>query len=142
MADFSNIIALNRSLGPALQESVLISMSTGRALMDERIFVRGEASDGGQIGKYKTASYRAFKERRGRQNDFVDLRLEGDLKNSLQVIPISSSEVGIGFLNSFESLKARVNEERYNKDIFSFTEDELNTVYNVIINELARRIST
>ena len=141
MADFRNIIEINNGLAPILQQSVIIALSSGRALMDGRIFVDGLDSNNSKIGTYKTKSYREYKERRGRQSAFVDLRLEGDLKNSLQVIPISSVETGIGFLNSFEALKANVNEERYGKDIFSFTNQELNSVLNVIVDELGRRIS-
>lgn len=137
---FRNIIAFNRALKPALQQSVVIGLSSGRAILDRRIFFNGLDSNNSKIGSYKTRSYKEYRERRGRQTAFVDLRLEGDLQNSMQVIPISENETGIGFLNDFEADKARWNEDRFEKDIFEFSDTELNQVLNIIVDELGRII--
>ena len=48
----------------------------------KQIFVEGEDSKGKQE-KYKDGSYKKYREKRGRQTAFVDLRLEGELERDL-----------------------------------------------------------
>lgn len=89
----------------------------------ERVHIKGEASDGGQIGTYSTG-YMKVREKNKRNNDTkVIVSLTRQLENDYQVIATPEG-YGIGFNNKLNFDKAKWVEERKKKIIFNTSEDE------------------
>ncbi len=77
--------------------------------------------------QYFPGGYSEFRSAVGRQNAKVDLRLTGSLLRSIQV-GIGSNQVSLGFNNDDEFLKAKANEERFNKVIFAPSVTEIEAI--------------
>lgn len=129
-----------------------------------RIFNDGEASSGAKIGNYSTepaefsrrqfvkkstfiggsdsdddtmqfeGGYKEFRQLQGRQTAFVDLRLSGSLENSIQLVKDGENAILIAITNEDEAKKARENEKRFSKVIFSLSESEKKTFSEALLS--------
>lgn len=128
-----------------------------------RIFNDGEAASGAKIGNYSTepagvsrrqfvkkstfiggsgggdtmqfkGGYKEFRQLQGRQTAFVDLRLSGSLENSIQLVKDGENAILIAITNEAEAKKARGNEKRFSKVIFSLSESEKKTFSEALLS--------
>lgn len=119
-------------------------------MIKQRIHQRGEKTDGTQIGKYSTrksikvkkgnttsiASYAEFRQQLGRQIEYIDLTLTGDmLDRGFGVIKIDESTIAIGFINDESSNKARKLEQRFGA-VFQNSEEELKDVIDTVLKDI------
>jgi hypothetical protein len=95
------------------------------ANMKLRIHDRGEASDGGQIGSYKSNYLKLRQAKYNRNADpKIIVSLTRQLENDWSVLATEANGYGIGFTNSFNTQKARWVEEQKKKIIFNLTTEE------------------
>jgi hypothetical protein len=104
-------------------EALLLTAKRLEGLMKRRIFNDGKASNGGQIGKYKSKAWKKKRSEGGRQISKVDLQFKGDLIRSLKVVK-DGDEVVLAIVNDQDYAKARGNEDRRKKKIFNPTKEE------------------
>lgn len=135
------------------------AMFNAKALIQNRIQQKGENSEGGQIGEYsekggsfsgfsKIASkkqqkkqsgskfsggYKQFRQKLGRQTEFVDLTLTGDLFRGF-VVELDGRGYVIGFIAT-EAGKAKGIEKKYGT-VFQLTKEELELVEKAIIDDV------
>jgi len=76
--------------------------------------------------QYFADGYFGFRSVVGRQNQKVDLRVTGSLQGSIQ-----ANENRVAFNNDTQFEKAKGNEKRFNKVIFSASESELKAIEDV-----------
>ncbi len=105
----------------------------------KRIFNRAQATDGSDIGSYKSKSYKAKRKSRGRQTSKKDLFFEGDLFRSIQV-GRSGSENVIGYLRNQERRIARFQEQQTRKDIFGISKNEVNVLRKAYVKLYKKEI--
>lgn len=103
--------------------------------LKRRVFNNGKAASGESIGSYKNLSYREYRKKRGRQVQYVDLQLEGDLFNSVQT-GRSGNDVVLGITKNEQADIAAKNEQRYGKAIFKASESEEKAARDVFLEEL------
>ena len=135
-----------------------VVFNTVSAQMSNRIFQQGKASDGTDIGEY-AASTKRIRKYVGRRIDKVDLEMSGELRESL-VVAVEGDEVVMGFIGNTEpkiSIKGgtlRVTgktdylvtdnaidqEERFKKDIFAPSEDEVKKGDDVFLFQIDKLI--
>lgn len=121
------------------------------AAQKERIFVKGQSSDGSKIGTYGTkpisisrknqsrntgktyfkGGYREYKSLIGKGSSFVNLRNTDQMMMDLGT-NVAGNEFGIGFTNTFNADKRDWMEEKYSKDIFNTTDQEDDIFIKVI----------
>jgi len=80
--------------------------------------------------QYFADGYFGFRSVVGRQNQKVDLKLTGSLQGSIQVGE-SNNITTLAFNNDTQFEKAKGNEKRFNKVIFSASESELKAIEDV-----------
>lgn len=106
------------------KDSVIGSYSTKPMYAPKGIFVKASAfkPKGKKSSKNKTmlleGGYKQFREIQGRPTDKVNLDLSSDLRSSIQLVSDDNTVV-IGISNKVNSNKARGNEKRFKKRIFS-----------------------
>lgn len=126
------------SLGKRLEEcrdrlsEVALKRLLGEMLF--RIHNEGRATNGGQIGNYKNASYRKFRQKLGRQTGYKDLEVFGNLRRALQVGTSGERNV-IGFINNFFKKIADAQETYAGKRIYRPTQDELQAARDAFVEE-------
>lgn len=111
-----------------------IALSTVLSVHKPRIFERGQAANGSQIGTY-SKKYGEKKRLLGRNPGFVNLRLTDQMMMDYNLI-ISGDQYAFGFQNSFNADKAGWVSDRYNKDIFHLSDSELDLLMDILIKEL------
>lgn len=111
-----------------------IAMSTVMAVHKPRIFERGQAANGSQIGTY-SKKYGDKKRLLGRNPGFVNLRLTDQMMNDYGLV-INGDQYAFGFQNSFNADKARWVSDRFNKDIFHLSESEIDLFMKVLMSEM------
>ena len=102
-----------------------------RQFVKKSIFIGG--SDGGDTMQFK-GGYKEFRQLQGRQTAFVDLRLSGSLENSIQLVKDGENAILIAITNEDEAKKARENEKRFSKVIFSLSESEKKTFSEALLS--------
>lgn len=114
---------------PAISKELSTSMI---AIIRERIHVQGKASDGSNIGDYDP-EYEKLREKRGRkEGGKVVLSFNRNLENSYAIIQGDNGLYGIGILNG-EILKVvGYLEAKYQKKIYSLTDEEKKLVFDFI----------
>ena len=139
------------------------------AQFKRRVFNDGEAASGAKIGNYSTkpaefsmqqfvkkstfigdsdggdtmqfeGGYKEFRQLQGRQTEFVDLRLSGSLENSIQLVKDDDNAVLIAITSEGEAKKARENEKRFRKSIFSLSENEKKTFNEALLSRAEKII--
>lgn len=111
-----------------------IALSTVLSVHKPRIFERGQAANGSQIGTY-SKKYGEKKRLLGRNPGYVNLRLTDQTMNDYGII-INGDQYAFGFQNSFNADKAGWVSDRYNKDIFHLSESEIDLFMDILIKEL------
>lgn len=142
-------------------ERVLIAAANSvLAAQKERIFKKGDATNGSKIGQYSTKpisisrrrqarqtgktrfpeGYREYKSLTGKEASFVNLQDTGQMMMDLGTTIVGRGEVGIGFSNQFNADKSYWAEEKYKKEIF-FTSDKEDDLFDRVIQfELDRSL--
>lgn len=87
--------------------------TTMRAEIGRRVHSDGKNAEGGQIGNY-SAEYAAYRKKKGRPIDKVNLSLTGQLSNQFVVVETSNS-YGLGWADTEKQQRAVYLEERYGK---------------------------
>lgn len=85
--------------------------------------------------------YKEFREEAGRQTDFIDLTLTGDMMGDFTVCPEGKTGYVIGFRGQFSSDKADWNEAKFGT-IFQLSESESKIIQSVVnknINEILNK---
>lgn len=100
----------------------------------ERIFSKGQAADGSQIGTYKPETAKR-KTKRGRNPGFVNLRDSDQMYADYGIVQ-NGGEFGFGFQNEFNADKMRWNSDRYGKEIAALSDDEFQRYVDVLLQEL------
>lgn len=98
-----------------------------------RIFNRGEDSNGEAIASYTNMRYKALRQRRGLQINYVDLQFTGELFRSINTGTSGDSAV-IGYTNAERARVANHLEERYGKPIFAPSEVEQEEAKELMID--------
>jgi hypothetical protein len=99
--------------------------------MKQRIFNDGVGSNGSKIGKYKSKSWITKRSENGRQTNTVDLEFTGDLRNSIKPVK-SGRDVFLVVVNDRDFAKAKGQEDRRKKEIFTPTSSERESVEKYI----------
>jgi hypothetical protein len=142
-------------------ERVLIAAANSvLAAQKDRIFNKGDATNGSKIGQYSTkpisisrrrqarqtgktrftGGYREYKSLTGKEASFVNLQDTGQMMMDLGTTIVGRGEVGIGFSNQFNADKSYWAEEKYKKEIF-FTSDKEDDLFDRVIQfELDRQL--
>lgn len=82
---------LKDSFEQCIKEASISALNSLVGAMKGRIHQQGEKTDGSKIGDYSQTfrlngvRYVDYRKQRGRQTNYIDLHLEGDLENSFQV---------------------------------------------------------
>lgn len=112
---------------PQIEKSVqgyeILVISDIEGAIKSRIFNKGEAQKG-KIGKYKEGRYKKKREAAGRQTDYVDLQLTGELNRDIDKGVKGGKQV-IGFKTAEKGEIAGHLEEKYSKIIFAPGEEEM-----------------
>jgi hypothetical protein len=111
-----------------------IALTTVMSVHKPRIFEKGQAANGSQIGTY-SKKYGEKKRLLGRNPGFVNLRLTDQMMLDYGII-INGDQYAFGFQNSFNADKAGWTSDRYNKDIFHLSESELDLLMDILLKEL------
>lgn len=106
------------------------ALSTVLAVHKPRIFDKGQSSDGSQIGTY-SKKYGEKKSLIGRNPGYVNLRLTDQMLGDYGLV-INGDTYAFGFQNSFNADKAGWVMDRYNKDIFHLSEQELELLIKIL----------
>jgi hypothetical protein len=99
--------------------------------MKQRIFNDGIGANGSKIGKYKSKSWITKRSENGRQTNTVDLEFTGDLRNSIKPVK-SGRDVFLVVVNDRDFAKAKGQEDRRKKEIFTPTSSERESVEKYI----------
>lgn len=147
MALSSNAIPVLNSVSLKLsaldiKRMTTIQASTLMAVMRDRIHVRGEDSNGSQIGVYtpKYIKYARKKAGRGTDNKVI-LSLTRQMENGYILVELpDGSGTGIGFSTHEDFQKAVWCEETYKKDIFAPTSEEKAMVMKIAEEYIAQKL--
>lgn len=131
-----------------------VAAVTALAIQKDRIFSKGKAADGSQIGTYSTepisiskskqarqtgqtyfkGGYSEYKSKIGKNQGFVNLRNTDQMMGDFGVV-VNGDEIGIGFQNDANGEKMSWMESKYGKDIAEQSDSEVNTFVNVLVDE-------
>lgn len=103
-------------INKATQIGVLAAAKTAEGIIKRRIFNEGRAVSG-RIGAYRSRSYRAKRNKAGRQTGYKDLEFDGDLRRAIQTGKSSKGAV-LGFVNDRAADISTYQEDQTNKKIF------------------------
>ena len=139
------------------ERNVRVALTTVLAVHKPRIFEKGLAANGSQIGTYSTKPASISKKSQARQTGqtyfkggyaessvgknpgFVILRNSDQMYQDYGVQSIGG-KLGIGFTNQFNADKSGWNEEHFNKDIFQLNESEGEVFAKVMKAVIARSV--
>lgn len=130
-----------------------IAATTTLAIQKDRIFNKGKASDGSQIGTYSTnpisiskskqarqtgktyfkGGYSEYKSAVGKNPGYVNLRNTDQMMADFGVVV--SDDVSIGFQNDTNGDKMQWMESKYGKDIAQQSDGEIDTFITVLVDE-------
>jgi hypothetical protein len=137
--------------------NIRTALITTLAIQKPRIFVNGFDSKGTKIGTYgvkpisiskknqarntgKTyfkGGYAEYKRAVGKNPGYVILRNTDQMFMDYGLVG-SSGKYGFGFQNSANYDKSQWMETKYKKDIFSISDNEINVLTNVLVDQLNR----
>jgi len=116
-----------------------IALNTLLGVYSYRIFNIGNATDGTKIGNYKLGPYKNKRTKQGRQTGYVDLDFTSALRFSIVVGDVGDQKV-MGF-NSIDQAKiAGYQKERYKKDIFKPSDEEIEIAKEAFYDYLKEKI--
>jgi hypothetical protein len=130
------LLNISRKINEAIRSERIrrVALSTTLAIHKDRIFTKGQAADGSQIGTY-SKRYGEQKAKRGRNPVFVNLRNTDQMFGDYQLI-ISGDTYGFGFQNSFNADKMGWQHDHYDKEIAALSDSELKIFTDVLSEEL------
>ena len=111
-------VAANRS------KYLLLGGKRLEGLLKFRVFNEGIATNESKIGKYKSKSWIKKRAKNGRQVGSVDLEFTGELRDSIQVVQ-DKRDVFLAIVDDRDFAKAKGQESRRKKEIFTPTKDEV-----------------
>ena len=117
-----------------LEKRVAVTMLQ---VTNERIFTKGQAANGSQIGKYSAGYVKQRQKDNYPSSNKVILQATTQMINDWSVVP-SGKSVGLGFKNSFNAEKSEYVENAYKKAIFEHTNAELDILDETINEELTK----
>ena len=118
---------------------VTVPMTTLLSAIKRRIHTDGLASDNSRIGERYSALYAAVRAAKGRQIQYVDLEVFGNMRNNLEINTIGEN-YAIGFTNDKQLIIAASHEERFGKPIFSPTDQEESDFFENLFDAIAADI--
>jgi len=141
---------LKDSLEQCIKEASISALNSLVADMKRRIHQEGKKTDGSQIGDYSPTfrlngqRYVDYRKQRGRQINYIDLHLEGNLENSFQV-----GQDGTRFFAGFDSKEeydlAKKHTDHYgqiwkpSEDERQYCREEFGKIYRQCLNQLFKR---
>lgn len=134
------------------------ALSTVLAVQKQRIFSKGQAAEGGKIGRYskKPASisrknqarqtghsyfaggYAQYKSKIGKNPGFVNLRNTDQMMMDYTLQILGNDTYGFGFSNEFNFDKSQWAEEHFDKNIFDESRAEGDLMEKILIAESER----
>lgn len=128
-----------------------VSLSTVLAIQKPRIFEQGQDSKKSKIGTYSTnpisiskknqarntgktyfkGGYAEYKSAVGKNPGYVNLRNTDQMMMDYQLI-VNGDRYGFGFQNHFNYEKSEWLQDKYDKNIFDLTEQELNVLADTL----------
>lgn len=134
-----------------------IALTTTLAKHKPRIFEQGQDDSGAKIGTYSNnpisissknqarntgqtyfpGGYAQYKSAVGKNPGYVILRNTDQMYADYGLIQ-NGDEFGFGFQNDFNADKSGWMEDKYDKEIFSLSDDELNVFVNVLVEEQSK----
>lgn len=137
--------------------NIRTALITTLAVQKPRIFVQGFDSKGTKIGVYGTnpisiskknqarntgksyfkGGYAEYKRAVGKNPGYVILRNTDQMYMDYGLVG-STGKYGFGFQNSVNYDKSQWMEAKYKKDIFSISQNEVNVLTNVLVDQLNR----
>lgn len=135
-----------------------IALSTTLAKHKPRIFEQGLDDKGAKIGTYSTkpisisfrnqarntgqtyfkGGYAEYKSKVGKNPGYVNLRNTDQMYADYGMLQ-NGDEFAFGFHNEINADKSGWMETKYQKDIFSLSDDELNVFVNTLVDEQSKR---
>lgn len=158
-SEFTSIIEkISRAVNS--EKSMKLALSTVLSVHKPRIFERGQAENGSQIGSYSTnpisisksqqarqtgqtyfpGGYSEYKTKVGKNPGYVNLRNTDQMYADYGLVG-SLGSFGFGFQNPENYKKSQWMEEKYDKEIFSLSDPEVDLLGNVLVAELAKALS-
>lgn len=135
------------------------ALTTVLAVQKQRIFQQGRDSSKGQIGTYSTkpisiskknqarntgqtrfpGGYAQYKSAIGKNPGFVNLRNTDQMQMDYGIV-VSGDNFSFGFQNAINYQKSEWLQDKYKKDIFPLTDDELNVLADSLKFEVERML--
>ncbi len=110
------------------------------ALISNRIQQKGQKSDETKIGNGSyQKSYAKYREKKGRQSNYIDLTFTGEMIDGLTFDKTASNEYSIGFGSKKSADKAEWNEARFGS-VFELSDSEIELVTTAIENNVNEAI--
>jgi hypothetical protein len=134
-----------------------IALTTVLAVHKPRIFNKGEDGNNSKIGSYKTnpisiskknqarntgktyfkGGYAEYKKDIGKNPGFVNLRNKDQMMIDYGIV-FNGSEFGFGFQNQENANKSGWMTDKYDKDIFVLSDQEVEILANVILAQIKK----
>lgn len=128
-----------------------VSLTTVLAIQKPRIFEKGQDSKKSKIGTYSTdpisiskksqarntgktyfkGGYAEYKSAIGKNPGYVNFRNTDQMMMDYQLI-VSGDQYGFGFQNHFNYEKSEWLQDKYDKNVFDLTEQELNVLADTL----------
>jgi hypothetical protein len=128
-----------------------VALSTVLAIHKPRIFQQGQDSKKSKMGTYSTnpisiskknqarntgktyfkGGYAEYKSAIGKNPGYVNLRNTDQMMMDYQLV-VNGDKFGFGFQNNINYEKSQWMQEKYDKDIFDLTEEELNVLADTL----------
>lgn len=125
------------------------------AVQKDRIFSKGKASDGSQLGTYSTnpisisesrqarntgktffkGGYAEYKTAIGKNPGYVNLRNTDQMMADFGMVVTSGGDVTIGFQNTSNADKMNWMEQKYDREIGSNSDGEVDIFIDVLVGE-------
>lgn len=136
-----------------------VALSTVLAVQKPRIFQKGQDTSGATIGQYSTnpisiskksqarntgktyfkGGYAEYKSAIGKNPGYVNLRNTDQMMMDYGVVA-NGNEFGLGFQNQENANKAGWMTDKYDKEIFSLTDNEVEIFADVVVQQLNRAL--
>lgn len=138
-------------------KAMRVALSSILSIHKPRIFEKGADETGSKIGTYSTnpisiaeskqarttgqtyfpGGYSEYKTKVGKNPGYVNLRNSDQMYADYGIVG-SNMDFGFGFQNTENYNKSQWMEEKYDKDIFSLSDAEVDTLANILVLELQK----
>lgn len=157
----NELISLIDRINAAIKSERILRVAVSTVLAEHkpRIFEKGLDGNGSKIGTYGTdpisiskknqakqtgktyfkGGYAEYKKAIGKNNGFVNLDNTSQMKQDYGIVK-SGTGLGLGFQNQINYEKSQWMQDKYDKNIFDHTDQELNLLADVLVAELNKSI--